>query len=271
LLIETMKGDTQLKKLICISSAMLVAAAAAFGQSSGSGGGSFANAFLVPVIACSAGTFGTNCTSTGGAQSGILFSNIQVPASKNVLLLASLETSLLTNTQVASSNGNKSTATASGAVVVTPHLFPCTGSGTTPCSTLGPEVANAVTPSVVTFNQRQQTLSANLLGLNCTADPTTGVVTCTSPETIDLILSTTSANSFNFFVSTPGQGTYQIQLVIGLSATASSDSIQAGAQATVGVGAGSMVNLVVQQETPNTSLTLCKGTSGPSFGQSCGP
>jgi hypothetical protein len=262
-----------LKKLICISSALLLAAGAAFAQSSGSGGGSFANAYLVPVVACNAGIFGTgtNCTTTGGAQSGILYSNIQVPASKNVLLLASLETSLLTNTQVASSNGNKSTAAASGAVVVTPHLFPCIGSGATPCSTLGPEVANAVTPSVVTFNQRQQTLSASLLGLNCTSNATTGVVSCTSPETIGLILSTTSANAFNFFVSTPGQGTYQIQLGIGLSATASSDSIQAGAQATVGVGAGSMVNLIVQQETPNTSLTLCKATSGPSVGQSCGP
>jgi hypothetical protein len=268
-----MKGDNPLKQLIFISSAMLVAAGGAFAQSSGSGGGSFANAYLVPVVACSAGTFGTgtSCTNAGGAQSGILYSNIQVPASKNVLLLASLETSLLTNTQVASSNGNKSTATASGAVVVTPHLFPCIGSGTTPCSTLGPEVTNAVTPSVVTFNQRQQTLSANLLGLNCTASLTTGVVTCTSPETIGLILSTTSANAFNFFVSTPGQGVYQIQLGIGLSATASSDSIQSGAQATVGVGAGSMVNLVVQQETPNTSLTLCKGTSSPNVGQSCGP
>jgi hypothetical protein len=260
-----------LKKLICISSALLVAMVPAFAQSSGSGGGSFANAYLIPVIACSAGALGTSCTPTGGAQSGILFSNIQVPASKNVLLMASLETSLLTNTQVASQNGNKSSATASGAVVVTPHLFPCTGSGNSPCSSLGSEVVGAVTPSVVTFNQRSQTLSANLLGLGCTAAPTTGVVTCTSPETIDLILSTTSANSFNFFVSTPGQGVYQIQLGIALSATASSDSILSGAQATVGVGAGSLVNLVVQQETPNTSLTLCKGTSGPTVGQSCGP
>ena len=259
-----------MKKLIGISSALLVAVVPALAQSSGSGGGSFANAFLIPVIACSAGALGTTCTPTGGAQSGILFSNIQVPASKNVLLMASLETSLLTNTQVASQNGNKSSATASGAVVVTPHLFPCTGSNNSPCSSLGAEVMGAVTPSIVTFNQRSQTLSANLLGLGCTAG-TGGVVTCTSPETIDLILSTTSANAFNFFVATPGQGVYQIQLGIGLSATASSDSILSGAQATVGVGAGSLVNLVVQQETPNTTLTLCKGTSGPTVGQSCGP
>lgn len=258
-----------MKKLICITSAMLVAAGASFAQSSGSGGGSFANAFLIPTIVCNATALG--CTPSGGAQTGILWANIQVPASKNVLLLASLETSILTNTQVASTNGNKSTSTAAGAVVVTPHLFPCTGAGNAPCSSLGSEVTGAVTPSVVTFNQRSQTLSADLLGLGCTANLTTGAVTCTSPETIDLILSTTSANAFNFFVATPGQGTYQIQLGIGLSASATSNSLVAGTQATVGVGAGSLVDLVVQQETPNTSLTLCKGTSGPTVGQACGP
>jgi hypothetical protein len=39
----------------------------------------------------------------------------------------------------------------------------------------------------------------------------------------------------------------------------------------VGVGAGSLVDLVVQQVTPNTSLTLCPGTANSSIGQSCGP
>jgi len=55
----------------------------------------------------------------------VLNADIEVPSavSKDVLLLASLETSLLTATQVSSSGGNKSTATAMGSIVVTPHVF----------------------------------------------------------------------------------------------------------------------------------------------------
>ncbi len=70
------KGDKPLNKLICILSALLLVAGAGFAQSSGSGGGSFANAYLVPVVACSAGVFGSGTDCSGGAQSGILYSNI---------------------------------------------------------------------------------------------------------------------------------------------------------------------------------------------------
>lgn len=261
-----------MKKLTLFVLIALSAAGTAFPQSSGSGGGSFANAFLIPTIVCAAGTFGvgTSCSTSGGGQSGILWANIQVPASKDVLLMASLETSLLTDTLVSSSGGNKSTSTAEAAVVVTPHLFPCTGNGVSACGSLGAEVKGAVTPSVVTFNERQQTLTASLNGI-CTQNLTTLIVTCTTPETIDLILSTTSANSFNFFVETPGQGVYQIQLGIGTTASGTTNSVQAGARAMVGVGAGSLVDLVVQQETPKTTLTLCPGTANASIGQACGP
>jgi hypothetical protein len=258
------------KKCICLL--LLLCSAAAFAQPSGSGGGSFANAYLIPTIVCAAGTFGagTDCTTTGGGQSGILWANIQVPTSKNVLLMASLETSLLTETLVSSSGGTKSFSSAQAAVVVTPHLYPCTSNGPSACSTLGAEITGAVTPSVVTFNEREQTLSASLNGI-CTQNLTTLIITCTTPETIDLILSTTSANSFNFFVDTPSQGAYQIQLGIGTSASGTTNSLQAGSKAMVGVGAGSLVDLVVQQVTPNTSLTLCGGTANSGIGQSCGP
>jgi hypothetical protein len=133
-------------------------------------------------------------------------------------------------------------------------------------------LGGSVTPSVVTFNQRIQTLSASLAGLNCTADLTTGVVTCTDPETIGLILSTTSANGFNFLAQTPGQGTYQVQLEIGVSATAATNSLPAGAQATVAVGAGSLVQMIVQAQTPFDTVKLCGATADvPGPPNSCGP
>ncbi len=255
--------------------ALVLCTGGAYAQSGGSGGGSFANAYLIPTIVCSAGTFGTACTPNGGGPA-ILFGDIKVPSStnKNVLVMASLETSIITNTQVASSNGNKSTSTATGTVAVTPKVLQCPNNDCSGAS--GPLVdittlGGSVTPSVVTFNQRGQTLSANLLGLGCTANLTTGAITCTSPETIDLILSTTSANAFNFLVQTPGQGVYQVQLGISLSASATSDTIGAGSQASVGVGAGSLVEMLVQAQTPFDSIKLCSpttagGTSGP-----CGP
>jgi hypothetical protein len=53
-----------------------------------------------------------------------------------------------------------------------------------------------------------------------------------------------SANGFNFLAQTPGQGVYQVQLEIALAATAASDSIAPGANATVAVGAGSLVEIL---------------------------
>src|SRR5206468_5763559 len=121
-------------------------------------------------------------------------------------------------------------------------------------------LGGTVTPSQVTFNQRTQTLSANLAGLNCTADLTTGVITCTDPEVIGLLLSTMSANGFNFLVQTPGAGVYQVQLGIALEASAITNSpLPAGANATVAVAAGSLVEMIVQAQTPFDTIKLCNG------------
>lgn len=252
---------------------LLLCSAAAFGQSGGSGGGAFSNAFLVPTVVCQAGSnsFGstgvTSCSNSGGGPK-ILFADFKVSSSpnKNVMLLASLESSILTDTAVASSNGNKSTAGAEAALVVTPLVFECLGTGNNPCLVLSNTPVGTVYPNHVTFNQRQQTLTANLLGLGCTANTITGVITCTSPETIELILSTTSANSFNFVVTgLPGSGVYQAQLGLALETSATTNSLQAGATATIGVGVGSLVDLDVNAETPFTTLTICTNNG------SCGP
>jgi hypothetical protein len=53
---------------------------------------------------------------------------------------------------------------------------------------------------------------------------------------------------------------------------ATSNSLQAGATATVAVGAGSLMNLLVQAQTPFNNITLCG--SNPNSGNtanSCGP
>lgn len=249
-------------------------------QSSGSGSGSFANAYLIPTIVCQAGsltTSGSNCGPNGGGPS-VLSSDIKVPSASNkdVLLMASLETSLLTDTLVSSSGGNKSTASAMGSIVVTPHVFECpsndcsgnsgplvectSNTATSPC---------AVFPNQVTFDEREQTLSASLAGI-CTIVNT--VLTCTTPETIELILSTTSAHAFNFLAHNLSAGVYQVQLQIGVTTSATTSSVQAGSEAMVGVGAGSLVSMIVQAETPFNNITLCGTTSNSgSAPNSCGP
>lgn len=98
------------------------------------------------------------------------------------------------------------------------------------------------------------------------------VLTCTTPETIELILSTTSAHSFNFLVHNLSAGVYQVQLQIGVTTAATSNSLQAGATATVAVGAGSLMNLLVQAQTPFNNITLCGTTAKTgSSPNSCGP
>ena len=173
--------------------------------------------------------------------------------------MASLETSLLTATQVSSSGGNKSTAM--GSIVVTPHVFQCPGndcSGNSgplvECTSNTATSPCAVFPNQVTFNERQQTLSASLAGI-CTIVNT--VLTCTTPESIELVLSTTSAHSFSFLVHNLSTGVYQVQLQIGVTTVATSNSLQAGATAAVGVGAGSLMNLLVQAQTPFNNITPC--------------
>jgi len=265
---------------LALVTALAVSTSPAFAQSGGSGGGSFANAFLIPTIVCDAGIFDSNgnvsCSKNGGGPK-VLYGNIKTPsaANKNVLVMATLESSILTNTMVASKNGGNSTSTATGAVVVRPHVMYCPNNDCSGASGALVDITTmggSVTPSVVTFNQRSQTLSASLAGLNCTIDATTGVLTCSDPETIGLILSTTSANGFNFLAQTPGQGVYQVQLEIGVSATWTTNSLQAGAAATVAVGAGSLVEMLVQAQTPFDTVKVCSGTADvPGPPNSCGP
>src|SRR5215472_2073526 len=112
---------------------------AARGQPAGSGGGSFSNAYLIPTVVCQAGSNGnTACVPANGGGSQVLFGDIKVPSasSKDVLVMASLESSILTDTQVASSGGNKSSSSATATLIVTPLVYECLGASSNPCGTL---------------------------------------------------------------------------------------------------------------------------------------
>jgi len=119
-----------------------------------------------------------------------------------------------------------------------------------------------IQPGTVDFNQRLQSLTA-LLGQVCTE--TSSTVTCTGEETIQLLLSTMSANSFQFAATGLSTGVYEVTLCIGAAATAGvsgANTLGAGAQAKVGVGPGTLSAVIVKAETPNDCLDLTGAGTG---------
>ncbi|PYN96894.1 MAG: hypothetical protein DMD89_17285 [Candidatus Rokuibacteriota bacterium] len=211
----------------------LLVSARAFAQSAGSFAGDFVGVDIIKTIVCSAGDLDLTCSSGGSAFLG---ATIKAPAAKSKVFLigASLQTGILTGSQIAGGTGKQSSTT-TGSIVVTPEV------------TYGPHGKKVrVWPPAVTFDERSQTLTANLLGCLTNLDSTTGlpVVSCTEPETIGLILSTLSAHSFNFLAENVGSGVYTVKLNIGATATATSSSIAAKSQVGVGVGIVGIENCV---------------------------
>jgi hypothetical protein len=159
----------------------------------------------------------------------ILASPIKTPASKEIYVSASLEAGLYTQTLASSKNNKKDTSTASVAIQVRTLI------DNTP-----------MPPGTVTYAARTQTLSATLEGAiaGCLStvtngDGTTSIIldqNCVTPETIELILTTLNAASFNFVASNVPVGTHTISLQARISSTTSVDTGTASASALVGKG-----------------------------------
>jgi hypothetical protein len=167
----------------------------------------------------------------------ILAAQLKTPASKEVSLSASLEAGLYTQTLVSSKNLKKDTSTASVAIQVQALID-----------------GQPMPPGTVTYAARTQTLSATLEGAiaGClttvtNADGTTSIIldpNCVTPETIELILTTLNAASFNFVASNVPVGTHTISLQARITSTTSVDT--GTASATALVGKGTMVASIVR-------------------------
>ena len=224
----------------------------AFAQSAGSFAGDISNVSLITLPVCSSGTTQAgsgNCASQSG--SAVLHATIKMPNGKGLLIGGSLESSILTDT-LTSGNGKSNTASATGSVIVTPivcgsnmSLAQCEAQTTSPVP---------VYPSQVTYDERVQTLTTTLSG--CVTTSVGGVPTtnCTTPESIDLLLSTMSANSFNFVAPSIGSDVYTVVLQIKVSGTNTAGSLTTGSSVQVGVGVGSLTAQIVQVQTPFNSL-----------------
>lgn len=170
--------------------------------------------------------------------------------SQSVFVSPSLVTGLYTRTRTKTLTGGTSTAVAEGAVYLRAVMVPVGGSGeivAAPISECNPAIFGCVEPQSgkwgVTLDARVQSLTQELSAcvVDVTSIPGTNDGSCTFTSTIDLVLKTTSANTFNFIFPSVGQGIYNVQIWAavgsGASAIGEDGSLAIGAAA---FGLGSM-------------------------------
>ncbi len=194
-------------------------------------------------------------TNLEGALSGpwttILSQQIKMANQKDLFIDASLECGNYTDTLVRSKDNVLDSSTAISAVRVRVVIDPATlgtGAGPGPSGSFAlPDnglafagsPGSGVAGSGVTYCSRLQTLSAKLQGiLSCPAGAAIPGACTTTPEEIELLLNTLSANAFNFIAPnlTTGVHVVEVQAIGVVNATAVSGSATAKAFA----GAGSV-------------------------------
>lgn len=145
----------------------------------------------------------------------ILSTTIKTANKKDLLIGVSLQSGLYTDTRVKGKNGSSEKAGAEAGIRVTLDITGDNSDG---------EAAEAFPTSVV-FASRIQELSATLGGVietcEITVDPDTGLGTLNivndcvvTEEEIGLILSTTSANHFNFVAPNLAPGNHTISVIV---------------------------------------------------------
>lgn len=166
----------------------------------------------------------------------VLATQIKTANQKDLLFDVSMQCGIVTDTTVKSSAGNLSSATARGTVAVRVLV-----DGVAALPDGGIDALKQEAEGIV-FCDRSQTLAARFAGLNCTADPLTGVVTCTDPEALQLILRTLNANAFNFVYPDVSSGVHNVTVQARAQASVNfaddpTGGNLAGAEAFLGAGA----------------------------------
>jgi hypothetical protein len=214
--------------------ALMLCAGVAYGQNTTSpqGGAAIFTGAAVCAASNASGFSGSQnfqpCTDTSnnGQWFTVMSASLKSSTNKTFFVSPSLVTGLYTNTQVKGNNSTASsqtaTAVASVAVRVLLDCTNCAGPGQPQGATAAVYTA-AGSPdsggSGVVFDARIQQLTATLgqaITTGC-LDLTNLTNTCT-PEQIDLILSTTSAHTFNFILPQVGSGVHTVTVQARLDA-----------------------------------------------------
>ena len=238
-----MRGTTMRRLALLVAAAVVSGLVAVSAVVAADGGtpSSKATVALDSLIDLSQAASGS---ASGGASSGstgwhdVLRSTLKTSSQKDLLFDVSLQCGIVTDTTVKSSGGNTSSASARGTISVRVLVD---GRPALPANSIDATGASA---DGVVFCDRVQTLTAKFAGLNCTADATTGEVTCTDPEELQLILRTLNANAFNFALTDVGVGVHDLVVQAKADAAVNFDDDQSGgslAGAEAFLGAGTMV------------------------------
>lgn len=177
----------------------------------------------------------------------VMSSTIKVSNSQSLFVSPSMVTGLYTQTKTKTSPGTTSTAVAQGGVymrAVVTNLATGVVQIGYPVAACTPDILgcyeNAAGAKGVTLDTRVQTLTQDISACVVTVGTTTG--SCTFDSTIDLILNTTSAHTFNFIFPNVGVGNYKVEIQTAVNAGAS----VAGLGTAVGGAAYGLGSLTVE-------------------------
>lgn len=182
----------------------------------------------------------------------IMDSPVKLSNSQSLFVSPSLVTGLYTETKTKTRVASTSTAQAMGGVYLRAVLVDSQGKEIEPAplTMCDPDILGCVVnqtdgKSAILLDSRVQTLSQTLSA--CVIDVTsitgTNDGTCDFTSTIDLILKTTSAHTFNFIFPNVGQGVYTLKIQ---AAVASDASIIEGSGAAIGSAAFGVGSVVAQ-------------------------
>jgi len=239
-------------------------AGTAAAQGTPSAKATFAYGMLKTLPSCST----TDAAGCGGtADTGwtsILKQQIKLANQKDLFLGAALQCGIVTDTTVKSMNSTSTssydTAEARGTIRVRVKITTPTGAQVYAQPNSGAELAAGPgSGEGIVFCDRIQQLKAKFSGLQCTADLTTGVVTCTTPEELQLILKTLNAAAFNFVAPNLQSGVHIIEVQArssaATSATGTNGSLGA-ANAFIGMGSVAVESVRMVKGNDGTTLAL---------------
>lgn len=204
-----------------LSAAILLAASSTFTSAGYTKLGSQASA----KATCAVSEVYLMDSTTSQGWTTVLSTTIKTANKSDIFCDVSLESGLITQTQVASKGGKKDTSTASAEIRVR-----CLLDG---------ELAY---PGEIVFSSRTQEMSATFQGLiaECFTVGEDGTIildeSCVEPEELELILSTMSANSFNFIYVDCTSGTHTLEVQAMVTTSAYSEEGTANAYGTIGKG-----------------------------------
>ena len=186
----------------------------------------------------------------------ILTTHIKTPNAKELGIGASLQCGLVTDTTVMSKGGELDSAAAQARIKIRVRITQPDQSVVFAEPDNGADLDDVLLSkdSGVTYCDRFQKLAARFAGLNCTADDE-GVVTCTDPEELQLILKTMSVHHFNFLFANAKPGVQKVEVQARAQSAVALDGTKlggAGASALVGAGALSVETLRLVKDADGT-------------------